>query len=147
VEIAPKRLYYRRFGNRGKAAAKAVAVLNAATGCNKCDSNHWVLIFACMNTIKLSSYYRLYAFPDYGSMKAALPYMQRVVLAKGLKDVEEAEIRGYVWRIAGKGYKDYLEPLNSRNTRSSAVKSLVTALQALYKSNGYNARYIVIERG
>lgn len=100
-----------------------------------------------MNSIKLSSYYRLYAFSDYRSMKAALPYMRRVVLAKGLVEVEEADIRGYMWRINGMGYKNYLEPLNSRNTRTSAIQSLITALQALYKSNGYSARYIVIERG
>lgn len=100
-----------------------------------------------MNSIKLSSYYRLYAFSDYRSMKTALPYMRRVVLAKGLKEVEESEIRSYMWRITGKGYKNYLEPLSSQHTRSSAIQSLITALQMLYKSNGYSARYIVIERG
>ena len=100
-----------------------------------------------MNSIKLSSYYRLYAFSDYQSMKSALPYMQRVVLAKGLVEVEEAEARSYVGRVPGRGYKNYLEPLNSRDTKPSGIKSLITALQVLYKSNGYSAKYIVIERG
>ncbi|GAB3526058.1 hypothetical protein GCM10027443_00840 [Pontibacter brevis] len=106
-----------------------------------------LVIFASMNSIKLSSYYRLYAFSDYRSMKSALPYMQRVVLAKGLVEVQESDIRSYVWRISGKGYKNYLEPLHSQNTRTTAIKSLITALQVLYKSNGYSARYIVVERG
>mgnify|MGYP005754234851 CR=1 FL=1 len=99
-----------------------------------------------MNSIKLSSYYRLYAFSDYQSMRSALPYMRQVVLAKALLEVEEEEIRSFVWRVRGRGYKNYLEPINSRYTAPSAVKSLITALQALYKSNGYSARYIVIER-
>ncbi|OKL39702.1 hypothetical protein [Pontibacter flavimaris] len=99
-----------------------------------------------MNSIKLSSYYRLYAFSDYQSMKSALPYMQRVVLAKGLQDVGEAEARSFVGRVSGKGYKNYLEPLSSHRTKGSGIQSLITALQALYKSNGFSARYIVIER-
>lgn len=103
--------------------------------------------FAAMNSIKLSSYYRLYAFSDYRSMKAALPYMRRVVLAKGLVEVEESEARSYVWRIRGQGYKNYLEPLGSQRTKGTGIQSLITALQVLYKSNGYSARYIVIERG
>ncbi|WP_242917014.1 hypothetical protein [Pontibacter liquoris] len=100
-----------------------------------------------MNTLKLSSYYRLSAFSDYRSMKAALPYMQRVVLAKELVEVQEEEARSFVGRISGKGYKNYLEPLHGHNTRFTAIQSLITALQVLYKSNGYSARYIVIERG
>ena len=99
-----------------------------------------------MNCIDLSAYYRLYAFSDYRSMKAALPYMRRVVLAKGLQDVEEADARSYVGRVSGKGYKNYLEPLNNSSARVSAINSLITALQVLYKSNGYSARYIVVER-
>lgn len=99
-----------------------------------------------MNSIKLSDYYRLYAFSDYQSMKAALPYMRRVVLAKALAEVEETDVRGYVWR-SGSGFKNYLNPLNSQLTKSTAINSLITALQALYKNNGFSARYIVVERG
>ncbi len=79
-------------------------------------------------------------------MKSAMPYMQRVVLAKGLTEVQEEEARSYVGRINGKGYKNYLEPIYSLNARVSATQSLITALQVLYKSNGYSARYIIIER-
>lgn len=100
-----------------------------------------------MNSIKLSSYYCLYAFSDYRTMKSALPYMRRVVLAKGLVEVQESEVRSYIVRIDGKGYKNYLEPLNNQNIRTTALTSLITALQVLYKSNGYSASYIVIERG
>ncbi|PRY08846.1 hypothetical protein CLV24_12010 [Pontibacter ummariensis] len=100
-----------------------------------------------MNSIKLSSYYRLYAFSDYQSMKSALPYMRQVVLAKRLTEVEEAEARNFVWRIKGQGYKNYLEPIRNHATRSSALHSLITALQELYKRNGYSAKYIVVERG
>ncbi|MBC5992600.1 hypothetical protein [Pontibacter cellulosilyticus] len=99
-----------------------------------------------MNSIDLSSYYRLYAFSDYRSMKEALPYMRRVVLAKGLMEVEEPDARRYVQRVEGSGYKNYLEPLNHLHARVSATNSLITALQVLYKSNGYSARYIVVER-
>lgn len=100
-----------------------------------------------MNSIKLSSYYRLYAFSDYQSMKSAMPYMRCVVLAKRLVEVQDTEARSYVWRISGQGYKNYLEPLSSQTARPSALGSLVTALQVLYKSNGYSAKYVVIERG
>lgn len=103
------------------------------------------VIFAGMNAVELSSYYRLYAFSDYRSMKEALPYMRRVVLAKGLTEVEEADARRYVWRGDG-GYKNYLKPLTAQQARVSAIQSLITALQVLYKRNGYSARYIVVER-
>ncbi|MFD2514978.1 hypothetical protein ACFSRY_13960 [Pontibacter locisalis] len=99
-----------------------------------------------MNSIDLSSYYRLYAFSDYRSMKAALPYMRRVVLAKGLTEVEEADVRRYLQRVEGSGYKNYLEPLSYLHERVSATNSLISALQVLYKSSGYSARYIVVER-
>ncbi|GAB3830390.1 hypothetical protein [Pontibacter rugosus] len=100
-----------------------------------------------MNSIKLSSYFRLYAFSDYQSMKLALPYMRQVVLAKQLKEVEEPEIRKYMWRVSGRGYKNYLEPIYTYNTKPSAIDSLITALQELYKRNGFSAKYIVVERG
>ncbi|MCC9166276.1 hypothetical protein [Pontibacter harenae] len=100
-----------------------------------------------MNSVKLQSYYRLYAFSDYQSMKAALPYMRNVVLAKAFVEVQEPEIRSYVWRMRGLGYRNYLEPVSHQNTLRSAIRSLITALQLLYKSNGYSAKYIVIERG
>lgn len=99
-----------------------------------------------MNSIRLSSCYRLYAFSDYQSMKSALPYMWRVVVAKRFEEVEEAEAQHYVWRISGKGYKSYLEPISNQNTQRVAISSLITALQELYKRNGYSAKYVVIER-
>ncbi len=106
------------------------------------------VIFAGMNAIKLSSFYRLYAFSDYQSMKAALPYMRRVMLAKRLDEVEESEARRYVWRNEGGGYKNYLGSLSANhNARYSGIESLITALQELYKRNGFSARYIAIERG
>ncbi len=75
-----------------------------------------------------------------------MPYLRRVVLAKGLQEVEETEARTYVGRIRGRGYKNYLEPLGSQRTKGTGIQSLITALQVLYKSNGYSARYIVVER-
>jgi len=102
--------------------------------------------FGVMNAVKLSPYYRLYAFPDYGSMQAALPYMRGVVMAKALAEVEAADARRYVWRSDGYGYRNYLNPIAHGEARLSVLRSLITALQLLYKSNGYSARYIVIER-
>lgn len=99
-----------------------------------------------MNSVKLNAYYRLYAFSDYQSMKSALPYMRRVMLAKPLAEVEEAEARRFVSRASGGGFTNYLQPLGIRQTVRSGTNSLITALQLLYKSNGYSARYIVIER-
>ena len=99
-----------------------------------------------MNFINLSTYYRLYAFSDYGSMKAALPYLRSAVLAKKLADIEEAEIRRYVIRVAQGSYKNYLEPINELYPKQSAAQSFISALQVLYKSNGYSARYVVVER-
>jgi hypothetical protein len=99
-----------------------------------------------MNSIKLKPYYHLYAFSDYRSMKSAMPYMRRVVLAKGLTDVEEAEARRIVARIPGSGFQNYLQPLGSQQTKRTGIASLITALQLLYKQNGFSARYIVIER-
>jgi hypothetical protein len=99
-----------------------------------------------MNSIDLGTNYRLYAFSDYQSMKAALPYMRRVVLAKKLTDVEEAEARTFVRRSGSKGFKNYIQPITGYNTTTTAINSLITALQALYKLNGFSARFIVVER-
>ena len=99
-----------------------------------------------MNSINLSSYYRLYAFSDYQSMKSALPYMRSVVLAKSLSEVDSNDARRVVWRIQGQGYTNYLQPLSSDNSFLSAIESLITALQSLYKKNGFSAKYIVVER-
>lgn len=99
-----------------------------------------------MNSVKLSSYCRLYAFSDYRSMKTALPYMRQVVLAKALTDVEEADARRIVMRAPGSGFQNYLRPLGGRQTKTTGIASLVTALQLLYKQNGFSARYIVVER-
>lgn len=99
-----------------------------------------------MNFIDLSNYHRLYAFSDYQSMKAALPYMRSVVLAKRLDEVEEAEARRVVIRKSGEGYRNYLAPLYHVAPRYAAIDSLISALQMLYKRNGYSARYVVVER-
>ncbi|MHA6249944.1 hypothetical protein ACXYMU_18575 [Pontibacter sp. CAU 1760] len=80
-------------------------------------------------------------------MKAALPYMRHVVLAKRLEEVEEGEARRYVWRIKGEGYKNYLGSLSpSQRTTSTGGQAFITALQELYKQNGFSARYVAIER-
>ena len=72
--------------------------------------------------------------------------MRRVVLAKGLADIEEADARKIVIRIPGSGFQNYLQPLGNQQTKSSGIASLITALQLLYKQNGFSARYIVVER-
>jgi hypothetical protein len=99
-----------------------------------------------VNSIKLNSWYRLYAFSDYRSMKTALPYMRQVVLARPLTEVEETDARKVVARVPGKGYLNYLQPLGSQQTKGTGIASLITALQQLYKQNGFSARYIVVER-
>ncbi|WP_162427226.1 hypothetical protein [Pontibacter pudoricolor] len=99
-----------------------------------------------MNSIKLSAYYRLYAFPDYQSMQAGKRYLQRVVLAKALTEVQEKEVRTYLQRTNPGGYINYLQPLHTPPYYFSADRSFISALQLLYKSNGYSARYIVVER-
>ncbi len=99
-----------------------------------------------MNSIKLSTRYRLYSFSDYRSMQAAVPYMQRVALAKNLQDVNEREVRRYLGRSHETGFYNYLEPLTSLGNGLSASQSFITALQQLYKHNGFSARYIIIER-
>ncbi|NDK55279.1 hypothetical protein [Pontibacter fetidus] len=99
-----------------------------------------------MNSVKLSTYYRLYAFSDYQSMQAGKRYLQRVVLAKALVEVQEKEVRTYLQRNNTGGYKNYLEPVFTNRTYFSADRSFISALQLLYKSNGYSARYIVVER-
>lgn len=99
-----------------------------------------------MNSVKLSAYSRLYAFSDYRSMKTALPYMRQVVLAKALTEVEEADARRVVMRVPGSGFQNYLQPLGGRQTKATGIASLITALQLLYKQNGFSAKYIVVER-
>ncbi len=75
-----------------------------------------------------------------------MPYIRSVVLAKGLAEVQETEVRKYVGRINGQGYINYLEPNSYQHTLRSYRKSFITALQMLYKSNGFSARYVLIER-
>ena len=99
-----------------------------------------------MNSVKLSVYYKLYAFPDYQSMQTGKRYLQRVVLSKALTEVQEKEVRTYLQRNNPGGYKNYLEPMHHSPSYFPADKSFITALQLLYKSNGYSARYIVVER-
>ncbi|EJF10267.1 hypothetical protein [Pontibacter sp. BAB1700] len=100
-----------------------------------------------MNSVKLSSYCRLYAFSDYRSMKSALPYMRQVILAKALTEVQESDARRIVMRLPGSGFQNYLRPLGGQQTKSTGIASLITALQLLYKQNGFSARYVVVERG
>jgi hypothetical protein len=99
-----------------------------------------------MNSVKLSAYYKLYAFPDYQSMQTGKRYLQRVVLAKALTEVQEKEVRTYLQRSNPGGYKNYLEPMHHSSSYFPADRSFISALQLLYKSNGYSARYIVVER-
>lgn len=99
-----------------------------------------------MNFINLSHYYRLYTFSDYQSMKEALPYLRGVVLAERLEEVPEPMIKRYLLRMEGGGYKNYLEPISSRHAKPTAAQSFISALQMLYKSNGFSAKYVVVER-
>lgn len=73
--------------------------------------------------------------------------MRQVVLSKPLHEVTETEARRVVARIPGKGFQDYLQPIGPLQHKGSGIASLITALQLLYKQNGYSARYIVVERG
>lgn len=100
-----------------------------------------------MNAVTLRHTYRLYAFAGYQSMRDAIPYLQRVVLAKALADVAENEVRPYLQQVPGFGYKNYLEPLSAHQQYCAAGRSFISALQLLYKQNGYSARYVVITRG
>ena len=97
-----------------------------------------------MNSVKQTSRNRIYAFAGYQSMRSALPYMQRVALARNLTDIHEEEARKFVQRIPGKGFRNYLESPGNYNSPATGIASLITALQLLYKSNGFSARYIVI---
>mgnify|MGYP005749952089 CR=1 FL=1 len=73
--------------------------------------------------------------------------MQRIVLAMPLGDISETVARRLVLRVPGEGYKNYLTPISGCRTKSTAIDSLITALQVLYKQNGYSAKYIVVARG
>ncbi|MBB6612415.1 hypothetical protein H7F15_15315 [Pontibacter sp. Tf4] len=100
-----------------------------------------------MNSVILRGNYRLYAFAGYQSMRDALPYLPQVVLAKALTDVAEADVRSCLQRVPESGFKNYLQPLAGQQHYCSAKRSFISALQLLYKSNGYSARYVVIARG
>lgn len=73
--------------------------------------------------------------------------MRQVVLAKALTDVEESDARRVVTRIPGKGFQNYLYPIGGQQIKSSGIASLITALQSLYKQNGFSVRYLIVERG
>jgi hypothetical protein len=100
-----------------------------------------------VNSVRLSPRYRLYAFSDYRTMKSALPYMRQVVLAKALADVVESDARRIVTRLPDQGFQNYLRPISPLQHKRTGIASLITALQVLYKQNGYSARYILVERG
>ena len=72
--------------------------------------------------------------------------MRQVMLAKSLAEVEEADARRIVMRLPGSGFQNYLRPLGGQQTKATGIASLITALQLLYKQNGFSARYIVVER-
>lgn len=100
-----------------------------------------------MSYIELSRRYRLYSFPDYWSMRKAMPAVKYVALAKDFKDIKEIEAKHYVDSISSSdsgGYKNYLRT-DTGGLLSTGLESLKTALQALYKLNGYSAKYILIE--
>lgn len=78
-------------------------------------------------------------------MKAALPYLRRVVFAKALADIDEKDARRIVTRTPGKGFHNYLQPLGAQQFKGTGIASLITALQLLYKQNGYSAKYVAIE--
>ena len=96
-----------------------------------------------MNFIQLNSTYRVYAFEDYRTMKAALPLLRRTPIAKEFSRLREIEVKNFV-RYYTNGYQNYLRT-DSAELKSTALESLKTALQALYKLNGYSAKYVVIE--
>ena len=96
-----------------------------------------------MNHIRLSTSYRLYAFPDYKAMTEAKPLMKRIAIAKQVAKLREVEAKHYLMHV-GSGYKNYLRT-DTADTKAKGLESLITALQALYKLNRYSAKYIIIE--
>jgi D-ribose pyranose/furanose isomerase RbsD len=97
-----------------------------------------------LNYIDLSSTFRLYSFPDYMSMRDAKLFVKNVVLAKEFIRVKEIEAKNYVRSISGGSYKNYLRH-DTAELKATGLESIITALQALYKLNGYSAKYIIIE--
>ncbi|MBX0335495.1 hypothetical protein K3G39_19855 [Pontibacter sp. HSC-14F20] len=97
-----------------------------------------------MNYINLSSIHRLYSFPDYWSMKEAKPKIRRVIMAKDFREVKEIEAKHYVQKYGDYAFRNYLRE-DKKDLKESGLQSLITALQALYKLNGYPAKYIIIE--
>ena len=96
-----------------------------------------------MNHIDLTNRFRLYAFPDYWSMRAAKANVRQVILAKEFKEVKEIEAKHYVHGYGDYAYKNYMRE-GKGHLKQSGLQSLITALQALYKLNGYSAKYIII---
>lgn len=104
-----------------------------------------MFIHTDMNYIELSQRYRLYAFNDYWIMRKAYPEVKYVAFAKDLREIREIEAKHYVSEIGpGGGYQNYLRQ-DKADLKSTGLESLKTALQALYKLNGYSAKYILIE--
>lgn len=105
-----------------------------------------------MNSIRLNYQYRLYAFPDYWSMRKVRDILREefksVVLAKEFSEVKEIEARNYVEKFSNQTYTKYKNYLRAgrEDLQPSSLLSLKTALQALYKLNGYSAKFILIER-
>lgn len=98
-----------------------------------------------MNYIDLNSSFRVHGFADYWSMGEAKLKMSRIVIAKEFTQVREIEAKHYVTSVGDGEYKNYLRH-NTTDLKGSGLASLKTALQVLYKLNGYSAKFIIIER-
>lgn len=97
--------------------------------------------------IELTYQYRLYAFANYQDVATVRAQLPHVVLAKELSKVKPIGANHYVEHIGREGgYRNYLETNRNRNIKASPLASLITALQILYKVNGYSATYILIAR-
>jgi hypothetical protein len=105
-----------------------------------------------VNYIQLTHQYRLYAFPDYWSMRKVRDALQSeyktVVLAKEFSEVKSIEANHYLETFHSRdsnSYRNYLRE-GRQDLQPSGLLSLKTALQVLYKHNEYSAKYILIER-
>ncbi len=105
-----------------------------------------------VNSIRLTYQYRLYAFPDYWSMRKVRDELQAefktVVVAKEFSEVKAIEAKNFVETFHSRdnnSYRNYLRE-GRQDLQHSGLSSLKTALQALYKLNCYSAKFILIER-
>jgi hypothetical protein len=68
--------------------------------------------------------------------------VKRISLAKELSEIKEIEVGHFVSRLRDCAYKNYLRT-DTAELKPSGGESLKTVLQALYKLNGYTAKYII----